>query len=120
MTKKPTTALLAFIVATLFFSCAKHEYFDAYGGELPGNYVIIQADGTLGPYSLEVASGSSVTFVNDDVKPHSIMRTDNVSIVTNVIPSKGFYKFKNDALVGSFPYKSLLDSSIKGIIIITP
>ncbi len=118
--KKRTTILFAFILSVSFFACTKNEFFEAYGGDLPSSYIIIQADGTFGPTSLQVASGSSIVFVNNDVKPHSIISSDSVSIVTNVIAPKGFYKLKSDALEGSFPYRCVLDSTIKGVITITP
>jgi plastocyanin len=115
------SALSILILSVIFISCTKaEEDFDAVGGELPSNYIIIQADGSFSPALITVASGSSITFVNNDIKPHNILSNDSTSIVTSVIPSKGFFKFKNDTLIGVFPYKCILDSTIKGTIVITP
>lgn len=120
MIKKLPASLFAIVISMSFFGCTKNEFFPASGGDLPANYIIIQADGTFGPAALQVASGSAIVFVNNDTKPHSIQSADSVSIVTNIILPKASYKWKNDALVGSFAYRCLLDSSIKGVIIITP
>lgn len=111
---------VSLIITILFAACTQEEDFKELGGNLPTNYIIIQADGSLTPSVLSVASGSSITFVNSDTKPHHIISNDSTSIKTNIIASKSFYLFKNDTLHGVFPYRCLLDSNIKGTILITP
>ena len=121
MKKYLFASVLALLIATALFGCTKvTEEFNAVGGDLPTHYIVIQANGSFSPSLLSVASGSSITFVNNDKKPHNIMSTDSISIRTNVIAPNGFFKFKNDSLIGVFPYKCLLDSTIRGTIIITP
>jgi plastocyanin len=112
--------MLLFATITLFACTKITEDVTAAGGNLPTHYIVIEANGSFTPALLRVASGSSITFVNNDKKPHNIMSNDSISIRTNVIAPNGFFKFKNDTLVGIFPYKCLVDSNIRGTIIITP
>jgi plastocyanin len=119
MTKELLTGFLMLFI--MLSACTeKVTEFDAYGGDLPGSYITIQADGSFAPRELTVVSGTPVSFVNNDTKPHNILSSDGVSIVTNIIAPRTFFKLKNDALVGSFPYRCVLDSFIKGTVIFTP
>jgi plastocyanin len=113
-------AIFILLASILWVSCSKVDSFPDAGGTLPSNYITIQANGSFSPFTLRVASGSTITFVNNDSKPHNILSSDSVSIVTNIIAPKSFYIFKNDALIGVFPYKCILDSTIRGTIIISP
>jgi plastocyanin len=108
------------IILISFGACTKNIYYPEQGGNLPSNYIIIEPGGSFSPLLLKVVSGSSITFVNNDTKPHNIISNDSISIITNVIAPKSFYIFKNDSLVGVFPYKCLLDAGIRGTIIINP
>ncbi len=112
----------AFILATIFLlmACAKETSFPQAGGELPGQNITIQADGSFSPAILTVASGTTVSFVNNHNKPHNIKSSDSVSIVTNLIAPYKFYKFNTSGLTGVYDYKCLLDTSIRGSLIVTP
>jgi plastocyanin len=79
-----------------------------------------QADGSFTPAILRVASGSSITFVNNDNEPHQLLSSDSVSINTGLIePGRSFF-FKKDTLVGTISYRCTLDSNIRGTVIIAP
>ena len=108
------------IISISLAACTKNIDYPEQGGNLPSNYIIIEPGGSFSPLLLNVVSGSSITFVNNDTKPHHIISNDSISIITNIIAPKSFYFFKNDTLTGVFPYKCLLDASIRGTIIITP
>jgi|GEM_PF-1795261 len=123
--KKLTAACL--IVSIIILSCTKHEAYSPAGGSLPTHYVTILPNGILQPTALTIASGASITFVNTHNKPHRILSIDadsslsidaDSSIYTTIIPPDSSYFFKNDGLIGVFPYTCVLDSSIRGSIII--
>lgn len=114
------TPVIILAISVILATCTKVEYYPEVGGNLPSNYITIQPGGSFSPAALRVASGSSITFVNNDIKPHHIKSNDSVSIVTNIIAPNSFYLFKNQTLTGSFPYKCILDSNIRGTIIFTP
>ncbi|HRD59087.1 MAG TPA: hypothetical protein PK504_13650, partial [Ferruginibacter sp.] len=117
--KKLTAACL--IVSIIILSCTKHEAYSPAGGSLPTHYVTILPNGILQPTALTIASGASITFVNTHNKPHRILSMDaDSSIYTTIIPPDSSYFFKNDGLIGVFPYTCVLDSSIRGSIIIRP
>lgn len=113
----------ALILATGFIlnACTKHEGFTAAGGNLPTNYITVLPNGTLVPATLTVASGSSVTFVNNHNKPHRILSLDaDSSIYTAIIPPDSSFFYKNDTLTGTYAYKCVLDSTITGVLTIRP
>ncbi|MFZ4769585.1 MAG: cupredoxin domain-containing protein [Ferruginibacter sp.] len=120
MKKNLFIPVIVLFLSIILAGCTKEEDFPDMGGNLPSHYITIQADGSFSPSLLKVASGSSITFVNNDSKAHNILSNDSVSIITNIIAPKSFYRFKNDTLIGMFPYKCTLDSNIRGTIIITP
>lgn len=113
------TPVLILLVSVALATCTKHEAYLETGGLLPTNYITFQANGTFSPVTLRVASGSSVTFVNNDNKPHNILSIDS-TIYTKMIEPGSSYFFKNDTAIGSFSYRCTLDSAIRGTIIITP
>lgn len=114
------TPVIILVISIALATCTKVDYYPEAGGNLPSNYITIQPGGSFSPAVLKVASGSSITFVNNDTKPHHIKSNDSVSIVTNIIAPNSFYLFKNDAITGSFPYRCILDTNIRGTIIISP
>lgn len=113
------TPVIFLLVAIVLATCTKHEGYVDRGGLLPTNYITFQANGTFGPVTLRVASGSSITFVNNDTKPHNILSSDSTIATKNIAPGTSFF-FKNDNAIGTFPYRCTLDSAIRGTIIITP
>ena len=114
-------ATLILVNAFLVNACTKHEAYTTAGGNLPTNYITILPDGKITPTSLSVASGSSITFVNTHNKPHRILSLDaDSSIYTTVIAPDSSFFFKNDTLLGTFSYKCVLDSTIRGVINIRP
>ncbi|RYY71870.1 MAG: hypothetical protein EOO13_01585 [Chitinophagaceae bacterium] len=119
--KHPKLLTLAFVITCLLNACTKHEGYTVAGGNLPTNYITVLPNGKLTPMSLSVASGSSITFVNNHSKPHRILSLDaDSSIYTTIIPPDSSFFFKNDTLIGTFSYKCVLDSSIRGVISIRP
>lgn len=112
-------AALILVTGFMISACTKHEAYPAVGGNLPTNYITILANGKITPLALTVASGSSITFVNNHNKPHRILSLDaDSSIYTTVIPPDSSFFYKNDTLVGVFAYKCVLDSTILGVITI--
>ena len=101
-------------------ACTKHEAYIQSGGNLPTNYIIIGANGSLSPATLQVVSGSSITFINNDTQPHNIISNDSITIVTGIIASNSSFLFKKDNAVGTFSYRCTLTPVTSGIIIITP
>lgn len=110
----------AALILFLFTSCTEKTTFNEAGGNLPSNYIIVQRDGTFGPAMLTVASGSTITFVNNDLNAHQFMSNDTLSINTPRIEPGASYVFQNDTIYGAFPYKCILDTALRGTIIITP
>ncbi len=116
-----TLATVAAIILFAITGCTKNEDFKAAGGNLPTNYITILANGKITPAILNVASGSSITFVNNHSKPHRIVSLDaDSSIYSTVIAPDSSFFFKNDTLIGSYIYKCTLDSTIAGVINIRP
>lgn len=113
-------AILIMFCTTVIISCTKHEAYIQNGGNLPTNYITIGANGSLSPATLQVVSGSSITFVNNDTQPHNILSSDSTTIVTGIIASNASFLFKKDHAVGTFSYRCTLTPAISGIIIITP
>lgn len=113
--------VLILVTAFIVNACTKHEGYIPAGGNLPTNYITVLPDGRITPASLTVASGSSITFVNTHNKPHRILSLDaDSSIYTTVIPPDSSFFYKNDTLLGTFAYKCVLDSTIRGTISIRP
>jgi len=114
------TPVIMLFISVALATCTKTTDFEAVGGDLPTNYITLQADGSFTPAILRVASGSSITFVNNDNEPHQLLSSDSVSINTGLIePGRSFF-FKKDTLVGTISYRCTLDSNIRGTVIITP
>jgi plastocyanin len=121
MKNKKLFAALILVTGFLVNACTKHEGYSPAGGNLPTNYVTVLPNGKITPASLTVASGSSITFVNNHHKPHRILSLDaDSSIYTTVIPPDSSFFYKNDTLIGTFAFKDVLDSSISGVITIRP
>ncbi|MBC7937697.1 MAG: hypothetical protein H7Y86_20300 [Rhizobacter sp.] len=114
-------AAVVVITALIINACTKHEAYIQAGGNLPTNYITVLGTGKITPPMLTVASGSSITFVNNHNKPHRILSLDaDSSIYTLVIPPDSSFFYKNDTLLGTFAYKCVLDSTITGIITFRP
>lgn len=109
-----------FLLMTTMAACTKHIAYPEEGGNLPGHYITIQANGAFSPALLNVVSGSTIYFVNNDRKAHNILSNDSTSIITNRIEPGSFYLLKTDTIKGIIPYRCTLDSTIRGTIIITP
>jgi plastocyanin len=114
------TPVIILGISVAVATCTKSADTEAVGGDLPTNYITIQADGSFSPAILRVASGSSITFVNNDNEPHQLRSADSVSINTGIIAPSRSYFFKKDTLVGTIAYRCILDTNIRGTIIITP
>lgn len=114
-------AVVSLVAAFIINACTKHEAYSPAGGNLPTNYITVLPNGKITPASLSVASGSSITFVNNHSKPHRILSLDaDSSIYTTIIPPDSSFFYKNDTLIGSYAYKCVLDSTISGVISIRP
>lgn len=114
------TPVIILGISVALATCTKVTDFEGVGGDLPTNYITLQADGTFSPAILRVASGSSITFVNNDNEPHQLISADSLSINTGLIAPGRSYFFKKDTLIGTIPYRCVLDTNIRGTVIITP
>lgn len=75
-------------------------------------------NGYFSPATLRVPVGSTITFINNDIKPHKITSNKKV-IETIVIDPKSSYIFTNDFAAGTFSYYCAEDTAIRGTIIFT-
>lgn len=99
----PVYMLFLAVIFSLIFSCSKtNEVFDAQGGLLPTNYININ-DSSFSPALLEVANGSSITFLNRSDIVHTIISADSTTIVTTTIEADSSFYVKPDTLSGSVP-----------------
>ena len=114
------TPVIILGISVALATCTKSADFEAVGGDLPTNYITLQADGSFSPAILRVASGSSITFVNNDNEPHQLVSADILTINTGFLAPGRSYFFKKDTLIGTIPYRCLFDTSIRGSVIITP
>lgn len=107
------------ITAILVSSCDDgYSDFTSQGGGLTTSYVYL-LDGSVQPAYLKIATGSSVTFVNNSGQPHTIISDDTFTIKTNLIlPAKSFL-FKKDTF-GIFPYHCVEHPNVTGTIEFRP
>jgi plastocyanin len=111
--------LLSGIAAFFISSCDDgYSNYTSQGGGLTTNYVYL-LDGSVQPTYLKVATGSSITFVNNSGQPHTIISDDTTTIKTNLIlPAKSFL-FKKDTF-GIFPYHCVEHPNVTGTIEFRP
>ncbi len=102
-----------------FQSCSREdELFDAQGGTLPTNYILIKDNGFT-PDVITVATGSSITFVNDTNEEHSIVSDDSSAILSGTIAVNSSFYFKKDT-VGIIRYHCGKHPSVRGAITLRP
>ena len=111
---------LFFIIMIMFLpACIKgHEGYDSSGGNLPTNYIIINA-ASFSPSTLSVSAGSTITFVNSDNSVHSIRTLDSTTIRTNDLAPGTSFIFKKDT-TGVFNYHCPHHPTVQGTFILTP
>jgi len=113
------TLLLTGVLFTALYSCTKTaDDFTGQGGSLPTHYITIK-DSSFSPAILTVATGSSITFVNDTDFEHSIVSDDSATILSGSIAHKTSFFFKKDT-IGTFTYHCGLHPTVKGTIILRP
>ncbi len=111
--------LVTAVLVAALYSCTKSaDDFTAEGGLLPTHYIIIK-DSSFSPATLTVATGSSITFVNDTDFEHSIVSDDSSAILSGVIAHKTSFFYKKDT-VGIITYHCGLHPTVKGTIILRP
>lgn len=119
MVVKKIYSILIITSSFTLISCIKgHEGYDSAGGNLPTNYVMINA-ASFSPATLTVAAGSSITFVNNDNAIHSIRTNDSTTILSNDIAPGKFFIFKKDT-TGVFNYHCSQHPTVTGSFILTP
>jgi plastocyanin len=112
------TFILSFFITIFISSCATEGMSEPVGGELPTNYIIVK-DSSFSPALLSIASGSSVTFVNNTAIVHTIISDDSTTIGRVVIePGTSFY-FKKDT-TATIGYHCMLHPTARGIIDFRP
>ena len=108
-----------FFIISAVCSCSQNdELFDAQGGTLPTNYILIK-DGVFTPDAITVAAGSSFTFVNETNEEHSIVSDDSSAILSGIIRANNSFYFKKDT-VGVIRYHCGQHPAVKGAIILRP
>lgn len=122
--KKFGVVLLFGILLTGLYSCSKDTNFDAQGGELPTHYITFR-DSVFSPSLLEVANGSSITFLNQTTNAITLKGNDSVLLKTVRIEANSFYFFKPDTIPAvpaeiSIPYHCEEFPAASGTIILLP
>lgn len=111
--------VMVLLTGLIIHSCTREdELFDAQGGTLPTNYIMIRDNGFT-PDVITVATGSSFTFVNDTNEEHSIVSDDSSTILSGTINVNSSFYFKKDT-VGIIRYHCGKHPSVKGAITIRP
>lgn len=111
--------LSCFFIISAVCSCSQNdELFDAQGGTLPTNYILIK-DGVFTPDAITVAAGSSFTFVNETNDEHSIVSDDSSAILSGIIRVNSSYYYKKDT-VGVIRYHCGQHPSVSGAITFRP
>lgn len=107
------------LILSFFVSCSKtYEGAPGVGGRLPSNFISIK-DSAFTPAILTVATGSSITFVNNTVATKTIIGTDSTIIPRTLIEAGGSFLFiKNTS--GFFDYHLADKPSVSGTINLTP
>jgi len=105
------------------YSCDKSN-FDSQGGELPTNYITFR-DSMFSPKILEVANGSSFTFLNQTANPITILGDDTTWLKSVMIEANSSYFFKPDTIPSvpaniNIPYHCVEITSARGTIILRP
>lgn len=111
------TPLVILLVSVVLSTCTKHHAY--LQTDISANYIIIQPGGSFNPATLRMTGGTSVTFVNNDARPHKIVSI-NHRILTNVIMPGLSSLCKNDNAIGTLHYQCSLDINNRGTIIVTP
>lgn len=106
------------------FSCSKDTNFDAQGGDLPTHYITFR-DSVFSPTRLEVANGSSITFLNQTSNPITLKGNDSILLKTVLIEANSYYFFKPDTIPPapaeiSIPYHCVEIPTAGGTIILLP
>ena len=122
--KKLGLFLLFGILLTGLYSCSKDTNFDAQGGDLPTHYITFR-DSVFSPSLLEVANGSSITFLNQTSNPITLKGNDSTLLKTVLIQANSFYFFKPDTIPPvpaqiSIPYHCIEFPAAGGTIILLP
>lgn len=108
-----------FFIISAVCSCSQNdELFDAQGGTLPTNYILIK-DGVFTPDAITVAAGSSFTFVNETNDEHSIVSDDSSAILSGIIRVNSSYYYKKDTF-GVIRYHCGQHPSVRGAITFRP
>ncbi len=111
--------VIVLLTGLILQSCTREdELFDAQGGTLPTNYIMIR-DNRFTPDVITVATGSSFTFVNDTNEEHSIVSDDSSAILSGTIAVNSSFYFKKDT-VGIIRYHCGKHPSVKGAITLRP
>ena len=115
MKRFPFFLLVLTAACSLFSACDEgFSEFTSQGGGLTTNYVYL-LDGAMQPAYLKVASGSSITFVNNSSQPHTIIANDTITFKTNLIlPAKSFLLIKDT--FGVFQYHCKEHPAVTGTI----
>ena len=110
---------ISLLIISTVYSCSQNdELFDAQGGTLPTNYILIK-DAAFTPDVITVATGSSFTFVNETNDEHSIVSDDSSAILSGIIRVNSSYYYKKDT-VGVIRYHCGQHPSVRGAITFRP
>ena len=112
------SVLITCLLFVSLFSCNKeNEGYNAIGGQLPSNYILIK-DSSFSPAVLSVVVGSSITFSNQTNLLHTIVSDDTVAIKST--PVAGGLSFVIKPLSpGPIFYHCAEHPNAKGLINIT-
>ena len=109
----------ALLMAVFFSSCNKsNEGFIPQGGNLPTRYVTIR-DTAITPFILTIATGNSITFLNQSNSVKSVVSQDSATILSGPIAPGSSYFWKKDT-TGTFDIHCNENQALRSTIVIVP
>ena len=122
--KKNMLVLVIGLMICGLYACNKNPGFDPQGGELPTHYITFR-DSSFSPSILTVASGSSITFLNQTNTAFTLAGDDSIFLKPVVIDANSFYFFKPDTATATpvqiyIPYHNVERPAARGTIILNP
>jgi plastocyanin len=115
-TKLNVISAFAGLMLMFFSACSKSD-----GNTQPpggNNTANIDITGLTFPATTTVAKGTTVTWYNADVMPHTVTSDDGSSFDSGNLASKATFAYKANT-VGTFPYHCNYHSGMVGTLVVT-
>jgi plastocyanin len=108
-------ALLTISTAIIITACYKHK--SDYNSSSANSYTITMKNSAFSPATITVASGSKITWMNDDNMIHTVT-TANGSLNSGDIAVGSSYS-KTFSSAGTYNYYDAHNTSMTGVLVIT-